>query len=523
MLKDSDKNLFKDKKVLVFGLGLLGGGVATTNWLLKHGARVTVTDLKNKKQLASSLRRIRGKVKLKLGGHSEKDVRENEIIVLNPDVSPENPLIKLARKLGKQIENEATIFYKLCPKPMVAVTGTRGKTTTANWLAHFLNARYKTIVSGNSYVEQMLKTLDRVNKFSVVVNELPSYHLELFGGGIKAPEVVITNIFQDHLNRHGSLENYTRAKANIFKDQTAEQNLVLNYDNKWTPFLLKLKPKAKIWFFSLSSLPKQAAGVFYKDGTTYFQTDGPTKKAFEIKNFADKWGKHNLQNLLAASLMAHICGIPWPKIQQRIKTLPQIPFRQEIVFHGSVKLTTGNKKIKIINDTSATSPDGGIAALKRFKGPHCVLIAGGTDRQLDYSEWARVVSGAIKKKNLILLNGSATEKMLKYLGKVDPVRGRSPHGGRSRACGGAASNGVDESQIFDTLRGCVTAGLKKASDYPKSVLLFSPAAKSFEKFKNEFDRGKQFNALIRKETKKWIPNKIVLSGSGSTVRYNSIV
>jgi UDP-N-acetylmuramoylalanine--D-glutamate ligase len=479
MLKDSTKNLFKGKKVLVFGLGLLGGGVATTNWLLKHGAEVTVTDLKNKEQLAPSLKRIKGpfgglrvsKVKLKLGGHSERDIRENEIIVLNPDVSPKNHLIKLARKLGKQIENEATIFYKLCSKPIVAVTGTRGKTTTANWLAHFLNARYKTVVSGNSYVEPLLKTLDRVNKFSVVVNELPSYHLELFGGGIKAPEVVITNIFQDHLNRHGSLENYVRAKANIFKNQTADQNLVLNRDNKWTPFLLKLKPKAKTWFFSLSSLPKKISGIFYKNGTIYLQNESGVRKALEADGFIEKWGEHNLQNLLAASLMAHICGVPWPKIQQKIKTLPQIPFRQEIVFR--------NKRIKIINDTSATSPDGGIAAIKRFGGPHCVLIAGGTDRQLDYSEWARVVSGAIKKNNLILLAGSATEKMLKYLGKVD------------------------ESQIFDTLRGCVAAGFKKTAGYPRAVLLFSPAAKSFEKFKNEFDRGKQFNALIRKEVKKW--------------------
>lgn len=474
----NEKNIFAGKKVLVFGLGLLGGGVATTNWLLKHGAKVTVTDLKNKKQLAPSLKKIKGRVVLKLGGHGEKDIRENDIIILNPDVSPNNHFIKLARKLGKQIENEATIFYKLCSKPIVAVTGTRGKTTTANWLAHFLNARYKTVVSGNSYIEPLLKTLDRVNKFSVVVNELPSYHLELFGGGIKAPEVVITNIFQDHLNRHGSLKNYVRAKANVFKNQSANQNLVLNYDNKWTPFLLKLKPKAKTWFFSLSSLPKELTGVFYKNDAVYLQNGGLAKKVLDVKGFAKKWGEHNLQNLLAASLMAYVCGVPWPKIQQKVKTLPQIPFRQEVVFHGSVRLTMGDKKIKIINDTSATSPDGGIAAIKRFGGPHCILIAGGTDRQLNYSEWARVISGAVKRSNLILLAGSATEKMLKYLGKVD------------------------ESQIFDTLRGCVTAGLKKALNYPKSVLLFSPAAKSFEKFKNEFDRGKQFNALIRKEVVK---------------------
>jgi len=508
-----EADYFKNKKVLVFGLGLLGGGVATTNWLLKHGAKVTVTDLKNKKQLASSLRRIKGpfgglrasKVKLKLGGHSEKDIKENEIIVLNPDVSPENRLIKLARKLGKQIENEATIFYKLCSKPIVAVTGTRGKTTTANWLAHFLNARYKTVISGNSYIEPLLKTLDRVNKFSVVVNELPSYHLELFDGGIKAPEVVITNIFQDHLNRHGSLKNYVRAKANIFKNQTANQNLVLNHDNKWTPFILKLKPNAKTWFFSLSSLPKRLAGVFYKNETVYpapfagkrcgiyFQNGGKAKKVLGIRGFADKWGEHNLQNLLAASLMAHICGVPWAKIRQRIKTLPQIPFRQEVVFQ--------NRKIRIINDTSATSPDGGIAAIKRFalpsvallcpseafgeggakERPSCILIAGGTDRQLDFREWGRVVRKLIKPENIILLSGSATDKMLKHLGLS-----------------------LNKIQVFDTLEKCVKTGLAKARKLGNATLLFSPAAKSFEKFKNEFDRGKQFNALIRKEVKKWI-------------------
>jgi UDP-N-acetylmuramoylalanine--D-glutamate ligase len=463
---------FTGKKVLVFGLGLLGGGVATTNWLLKQGAKVTVTDLKDEKQLASSIKKIKGKVKLALGGHREEDIKENEIIVLNPDVSPKNHFIRLARKLGKQIENEATIFYKLCNKPIVAVTGTRGKTTTANWLAHLLSARYKTIVSGNSYIEPLLKTLDRVNKFSIVVSEMPSYQLELFSKNIKAPEAIITNVYQDHLNRHGSLKNYALAKANIFKNQTKEQNLVLNYDNEWTPFFLKLKPKSRTWFFSLSPLPPKLSGVFYKDGTIFFQSGGKTKKALTVGGFTKKWGEHNLFNLSAASLMAFLCGISWLEIQQRIKILPQIPFRQEIIFE--------NKKIKIINDTTATSPDGGIAAIERFGGPNCVLITGGTDRQLDYSKWTRIVSKTIKRENLIFLAGSATEKMIKSLNLP-----------------------LEKVMVYDTLKECIQVGLAKARKLGNAILLFSPAAKSFEKFKNEFDRGKQFNALIRKEVRKW--------------------
>jgi len=465
------ENYFTGKKVLVFGLGLLGGGVATTNWLLKQRAKVTVTDLKDEKQLASSLKKIKGKVKLALGGHREEDIKKNEIIVLNPDVSPKNRFVKLARELGKQVENEATIFYKLCSKPIVAVTGTRGKTTTANWLAHFLNVRYKTIVSGNSYIEPLLKTLDRVNKFSVVVNELPSYQLELFSKDIKAPEAIITNVYQDHLNRHGSLESYAHVKANIFKNQTKEQNLILNYDNKWTSFFLKLKPKSRTWFFSLSPLPPKLAGVFYKDGAIFFQNGGKIERALTVGSFIKKWGEHNLYNLLAASLMAFLCGISWLRIQQRIKTLPQIPFRQEVVFK--------NKKIKIINDTTATSPDGGIAAIERFGGPNCVLITGGTDRQLDYSKWAGVVSKMIKRENLIFLAGSATEKMIKSLNLP-----------------------LEKVMIYGTLKECIQAGLAKTRKLGNAVLLFSPAAKSFEKFKNEFDRGKQFNTLIRKEVRK---------------------
>src|SRR3989344_7267519 len=125
---------FKNKRVLVFGLGLLGGGVATTNWLIKHGAHVTVTDMKSEDYLEPSLKRLKGRPKLCLNGHDKKDIDDNEIIVFNPDVSINNLFVKYARKLGKQIENEATIFYKLCPRPIIAVTGTRGKTTVANWI-----------------------------------------------------------------------------------------------------------------------------------------------------------------------------------------------------------------------------------------------------------------------------------------------------------------------------------------------------------------------------------------------------
>lgn len=466
-----DKNYFKNKKVLVFGLGLLGGGVATTNWLIKHGAKVTVTDLKSENYLEPSLRRLKGKPKLKLNGHDKKDIEDNDIVIFNPDVSVKNPFVKYAQKLGKQVENEATIFYKLCPKPIIAVTGTRGKTTTTNWVGHFLGGKYSAVVSGNSYVEPLLRTLDRAKQYDYVANEIPSYHLEYWTSDIPSPEVVlITNLYQDHLNRHGTMKNYALAKAAIFKNQSANQNLVLNYDNKWTPFFLKQKPYGQIWFFSTQTLPKTKDGVFYRNRMIYFQKNGARKVAVRPGDFAGKWGEHNLENLLASVLAGHLAGLPWDKIQRRIKTLPQIPFRQEIIYE--------NERLKIINDTSATSPDGGIAAIERFDGSSTILIAGGTDRQLDYKEWARVVKRKIKLDNLILLEGSATQKMINDLRfKVYDLR------------------------IKKTLKECFREAIKTAGKYSKSVILFSPAAKSFEKFKNEFDRGQQFNKLLRSLTK----------------------
>lgn len=469
-----NKNIFAGKKVLVFGLGLLGGGVATTNWLLKQGAKVTVTDLKDKTQLESSLKQIKGKLKLKLGGHDEDDIKQNDIIIFNPDVPEGSKYVQLARKLDKIVENEATIFYKLCGKPIVAVTGTRGKTTTANWLGYFLNLHFRVAVTGNAtpgFVEPLLKTVDRLDKFSMIVNEIPSFHLEFFDNKIRPPETaVITNIYQDHLNRYKSFNDYVKTKSKIFGSQTLFQNLVLNYDNKWTPFLMKQKPQSQVWFFSAKTLPTKVQGIFRKGDSLYVQSKGSSEKVLDIAEFANQWGVHNLENLMATALVAHLHGVFWSEIQQKMKTLPQIPLRQEVIFESP--------KIKIINDTTATSPDGGIAAVKRFGSPNCVLITGGTDRQLDYLEWGKVVPKYIKPENIVILAGSASDKMLKSFGKT-----------------------TGKINVRETLVECVALAMEKAGKFDNSVVLFSPAAKSFEKFKNEYDRGEQFNALVRKAVK----------------------
>lgn len=458
------------KRALVFGLGLLGGGVATANWLLKHGYTVTITDLKDEKQLAPSLKKIQSKVKLALGGHTEQLITEHDLIVVNPDVSIHNPYIQLAQKLGKIVANEATIFYAHWSKKTVAVTGTRGKTTSVNWINHFLKGVGRSVVTGNSYAQPLLSVADQQDQFDWAVTELPSFLLELFDQVERGPGIaVITNLSQDHLNRHGTLEEYAGAKSHIFKKQTPGQHLILNADNQWTDFFIKQKPSAQIRFFSAKPLPTIQPGLFYDRKRIFWQGENGVELALNAEGFVEKMGRHNLENLLASALACRLAGVSWAVMQERINTLPLVEFRQETVF--------ADKNLTIINDTTATSPEGGIAAIERFGGENCLLITGGTDRQLDFSRWAKVVKKHLFLKNLIFIKGSATEKMEKLL-----------------------NPSLTKDQFCDTLQECLERALHRAKTLPSAVILFSPAAKSFEKFKNEYDRGEQFNDLVRRLT-----------------------
>jgi len=463
----NDYKSIRGKKILVFGLGILGGGVATVNWLLKHGAKLTITDLKNKQALKSSLKKIKGKVRFVLGHHNLFDIKRNKIIVVNPDVSINNLFIKKAIALGKQIENEATIFFNNCPASIVAVTGTRGKTTVVNWINHFLNLKFKSVIAGNSPKHQFLKILDKTKNLDYVVLEVPSFHLEYFNKNIKPPEIaVITNIYQDHLNRYKNIKNYASVKYNLVRWQNSSQKLILNYDNKFTPFLLKKKPISDIYFFSLNRLPKNKNGVFYNNGFLFFQYKNIVKKIIKLKKFEKKLGIHNVENLLISSIVAYLAGCSWQEIKKSINSLPQIPFRQEIIFK--------NKHLIVINDTAATSPEAGIAAIKRFASPSTILIAGGTDKNLDFKNWAKVVLKFIKLQNIILIQDSALNKILPLM-----------------KCA------ATKITICNSLKECIKSAINKSKKYKKSIILFSPSAKSFGLFKNEYDRGEKFNHLIR--------------------------
>ncbi len=474
----------KNKRVLVFGLGLLGGGVATTNWLLDRGARVTVTDLKDEKQLFASVKRVedhlkktardgeayaqaRSRLTWALGGHSKALIDKASVIIVNPDVSVRNPFVQYAIDSGKTVCNEGSIFYDVWKKKTVGITGTRGKTTTANWAHHLIQG---SILAGNSMTRPFLAMTEE--RAAVAVTELSSFILELFPYARRSPNIaVITNLYRDHLNRHGTIEEYARAKAQIFAHQTSRDWLILNADDEWTGWFLEQCPESTVRYVSLRPLPLDLQGIWYAGGLVWERTGTKEKKVLDIQKFRDTWGMHNVANLLAAALAARCSGIQWADIQKRLSTVPQVPFRQEVIHR--------DRMLTVINDTTATSPEGGIAAVRRWGGPNCILIAGGTDRELDFSEWAREVSEHITPNNTIFLAGSATDKMKKAMG--------------------SARKGI---RTYDTLERCWDIALDRARKFVSAVIVFSPAAKSFEIFANEFDRGQQFNALVERDLKR---------------------
>lgn len=474
---------FKNKKVLIFGLGSLGGGVATAKWFFKKGAKLRITDLKRKKDLAKSLEKLKNiKARFILEKHRYEDINWAEIIAVNPGVSYKNDFILYAKKKGKEVLNDYCLFFQQAKGDFLAVTGTRGKTTTTFWIYTFLKLfgkklRKKILIGGNQPEKSLLKILDKTKDNTISVLEISSFQLEFNNKFLKAPNIaIITNIMIDHLNRYENLEEYAKVKANIFLNQTNNNFLILNRDNDWWKFFLKLKPQSKVYFVSKKSL--KGKGIFCKKNFLFIK-ENKLIKLFNVRNFIKIYGEHNLYNLMFSILATYIYlknfsnfNIQkfFEKIKKIVFNLPLPPFRQEIIFK--------KKNLIIVNDSAATTPDATILAILRFKkffgrGTRILLICGGTDKNLDFSKLSKIINQNIPSSNLILLNGSATQKLIKELEKINyPIK-----------------------NIFENLKECVKKAFELVKN--KSIILFSPGSASFEKFKNEFDRGKKFNKIVK--------------------------
>ena len=460
------KNLedIKNLKVTVMGLGLNGGGVASAAFFAANGTKVTVTDMKTEAELASSMEKLRDyNIRYVLGKHEVCDFENADLVIKNPGIKIDN---NIYLEKAKSIETDISVFLRLSEAKVIAVTGSKGKSSTVSCIYWGLKEAGKKVFLGGNITVSPLTFLSETTKDSIVVLELSSWQLaDLKGRGILKPETaLITPVMPDHQNWYGSMEAYVEDKKLIYKDMGENSVLICNYDDGWGKIFAeeagKLHCRVKWYTGKKPSSPEKFEGVWLnKKGEGFINIQGKKIKILPKKVLVP--GKHQKQNLLNSALVMYFQGVPLNKIPEILKRFPGIEHRLEFFFE--------KKGVKFYNDSAATIPEASAAALEAFSKPP-VLLAGGTDKNLDFTPLAK---NAKKAKHIFLLEGSGTEKLIKMLKK----RKIKFHGPYSNL----------DSMIMDCY--------KKAKK--GDIVVFSPGATSFGMFKNEFHRGNEFKSRVR--------------------------
>jgi len=448
------------------GLGLHGGGIGTVRFLSGAGAKVIVTDLKSKDELAPSLEKLRDlkNIEYVLGQHRSEDFTQADMVVKTPPVSWSNKYIKLALDKKIPVEVDSSLFFKLCKNPIIGITGTRGKTTTSTLIFEILAAAGKNPLKAGIGQIPVLSKLEKLKKDSLVVFELSSWRLAALGRYKLSPKVaVFTNIYRDHLNYYKTMEDYAADKKNIFLHQKTEDTCVINWDNEIVRGLA-VEIKSNLVKFSISKIAGGQA-VYVENGAIYLNNGVDEKKVMEIADIKIR-GAHNIPNILAAIGACAAMGVDLESMKKAIANFTGLPHRLEFVRELS--------SVKYFNDTAATSPEGALAGIDSFSEP-IILISGGADKNLDVSELGKAI--AEKVKAVVFLKGTATEKIISEVKKNLPV-------GEEK-----------EFTVVDSMAKAVE--LAQSAAEAGDVVLLSPGVASFGLFANEFDRGDKFKEAVK--------------------------
>lgn len=476
---------FQDAVVTVMGLGRYtqGSGLGAAKWLIRHGAQTIITDLKDEEELEESMslvmewyekyralypeRTIYAPLFV-LGEHRVEDFIEVDCVVQNPGVPSESEFVVAAKEAGVSIESDVSLFFRFCPYPIIAVTGTKGKTTTTKMIGEMLELDdEKAVVAGNIKVSP-LEHLDEIltrGEPTFVVLELSSWMLEslpdAFKNMKKGPDFsVLTNVYPDHLNRYHSYGHYIHSKEIIFEWQSKDQYTILNWDHE-TVREMATRIKSKLFWCS-KDYQADHDGCFIKEGKIVMRREGAETEVLNMTEVALQ-GEHNIENILTSVCSAFLRGVKVESIQKILREFKGVSDRQELVREVD--------EISYVNDTTATNPDAVKAALKRFGiDSDVILIAGGENKELEYADLAEEIVKTCK--HVFLFEGSASDLLEKA------IAGRVPLESGLKTMKDAVKKAKAVSSVGD-------------------IVLLSPGAASFNLFKNEFDRGEQFREEVR--------------------------
>lgn len=444
-------------KIAIVGYGIEGKSVA--EYFGKRGADITVCDIKKNPEWKGKHSRF--------GAHYLDSLKEFDLIFRSPGIPY---LKKKFNPVRKKLTSLTKYFFEKCPCPIIGITGTKGKGTTATLIYEMLKgANARKVFLGGNIGSPPLKFLDELTSKDLIILELSSFQLQDLN---RSPHIaVVLGITPDHLDHHENMEEYINAKKNIARFQKTEDYVVLDADNEHSNTFSK-DALAKI--LKISTLETVQEGAFLKVGSFVIKT-GKTGLIFGEKGHSGLIGDHNIKNILAAALVAHILEVPIEIITKVVREFRGLPHRLEFV-----RELNG---IKFYNDSASTNPDTAIAALRTFHAP-TILIAGGFDKNVDFAQLGNEIAKRLNVKTVVTMGETK--------GKIEAAI--------ETACAPSPARPV---RRRDTPLEIISAEnyqeafmAARLIAEPGDIVLLSPGCASFGMFRDHKERGEIFRNFV---------------------------
>jgi UDP-N-acetylmuramoylalanine--D-glutamate ligase len=452
-----DSDLLSGRRVLVVGFARQGQALA--RWLPTVGARVIVTDRRDAEALGVDLAEY-PLAEFILGEHPEGLLDVVDLVCVSGGVPLDSPLVQGAIQRDIPVTNDAQLFLERCPAPVIAITGSAGKTTTTTLVGEMVKCAGVTTWMGGNIGNVLLDVMAGIRPEHQVVMELSSFQLELM---FSSPAVAtVLNITPNHLDRHGTMENYIRAKAAIIAHQTAQGRAILGRDDVGSRSLEPLVQGELLWFSLREIVADGAFMVGRRLAVTGLASpDGDPHIICEVDDISLR-GEHNVLNVLAACATAGAAGVPPEVMTSVIREFKAVPHRLETV--------RVREDVTFVNDSIATAPERVVAALRSYDEP-LILLAGGADKKLS---WDEMIALALHKCRHIIAFGQDGDIV------VEGVR--------------RFTGGTDAVTRVQTLEEAVTAAARIAQ--AGDVVLLSPGGTSYDAYPDFAARGEHFRQLV---------------------------
>jgi UDP-N-acetylmuramoylalanine--D-glutamate ligase len=447
------------KRVLI--LGAARQGIALARWLSRHGSNVTLSDSRPLEALISAQASLADTgVKWAVGGHPLELLDQTDVLCLSGGVPLTLPIVQEAFNRGMPVSNDSQIFMEVVPCRTIGITGSAGKTTTTTLVGEMARRQYgERVFVGGNIGDPLINYVDDMQKDDLAILELSSFQLEQMT--ISTNIAAVLNVTPNHLDRHGSMEEYTRAKARILDFQNGNDVAILGRDDNgaWN---LKDKVNGKVLAFSLRELDSELNGTYLKDGMLNLR-DGKSIKPLIHREKIQLRGNHNVSNVLAAFAIGHAAGFETEAMVKVVEEFRGVPHRLELV-----RELNG---VRWYNDSIATAPERSMAAIHAFDEP-IVLMLGGRDKDLPWNDIAQLIQ---QRVDHLVVFGEAAEMIQKTVAAIGGARSVDIRGAKN-------------------LQEAVAQAAEVAD--AGDVVLLSPGGTSYDEFVDFAARGEAFRKWV---------------------------